>query len=357
MIPMPNRASPVWTDAELLECVAVLPEAPNVKTFSFRAPSGATFVYKAGQFITLDLPVPGGNVQRTFTMSSSPLSAGYISVTVKVQEGSVGSRWMHDHLTIGTRIKAYGPAGIFHLPDQPDGKYLYISAGSGVTPLMSMATTLYELGNDPDVCFIECAKRPRDLIFRQKLELMTSRTAGIDLHFVVGQNDPYEVWTGYRGRFNQLMLGLMCQDYLERDVYCCGPESFMDSVREILISLGYDMDRYHQEAFSAPVEDEKDLPEFNDVEADATAAAEVTFAKSGKTATGKETDTVLALARANGVPLPSGCSFGLCGTCKIKKISGDVHMVHNGGITDAEVDAGYILACCSHPLGTVEVEA
>ena len=117
------------------------------------------------------------------------------------------------------------------------------------------------------------------------------------------------------------------------------------------------MDRYHQEAFSAPVEDAVDLPEFDAVEADATASAEVIFAKSGKTATGKETDTVLALARANGVPLPSGCSFGLCGTCKIKKISGDVHMVHNGGITDAEVDAGYILACCSNPLGRVEVEA
>ena len=67
MIPMPGRDTPVWSDSELLECVMVVPEAPDVKTFSFRPPSGATFVYRAGQFITLDLPLPGGNVQRTYT--------------------------------------------------------------------------------------------------------------------------------------------------------------------------------------------------------------------------------------------------------------------------------------------------
>ena len=74
MIPMPGRDTPVWSDSEVLECVSVLPEAPGVKTFTFRPPSGATFVYRAGQFITLDLPVPGGNVQRTYTISSSPVT-------------------------------------------------------------------------------------------------------------------------------------------------------------------------------------------------------------------------------------------------------------------------------------------
>ena len=109
MIPMPGRDTPVWTDSEVLECVMVVPEAPDVKTFSFRPPSGATFVYKAGQFITLDLPVPGGNVQRTYTLSSSPVSNAYVSVTVKAHADSIGTRWMLDHLKPGMQIKAYGP--------------------------------------------------------------------------------------------------------------------------------------------------------------------------------------------------------------------------------------------------------
>lgn len=356
MIPMPTATTPVWTDAEPLECVAVLPEAPDVKTFSFRPPSGGTFVYKAGQFITLDLPVPGGNVQRTYTISSSPVTNAYLTVTVKAQPGSVGTRWMLDHLTPGMQIRAYGPAGLFHLPPQPDGKYLFISAGSGVTPMMSMAATLFERGESPDICFVQCAKRPLDLIFRRKLEFMAGRASGLKLHFVVEDSDPYEVWTGYRGQLNQLMLGLMCNDYLERDVYCCGPEGFMTAVREILNSLGFDMDRYHQESFAAPAETQAEMTEFDDVVPEDDAKAEIVFAKSGKSVVCRETDTVLQMARAQHLPIPSGCTFGLCGTCKVRKLSGEVVMVHNGGITEEEIEDGYILACCSNPIGRVEVE-
>jgi ferredoxin len=69
-----------------------------------------------------------------------------------------------------------------------------------------------------------------------------------------------------------------------------------------------------------------------------------------------ETDTVLAAAKAAGLNIPSGCTFGVCGTCKVKKTEGEVHMVHNGGISEEDIDAGYILACCSNPIGKVAVE-
>ncbi|WP_149754901.1 hybrid-cluster NAD(P)-dependent oxidoreductase [Roseivivax sediminis] len=353
---MPREDAPVWSDSEELECVATVPEAPNVMTFAFRPPSGARIWFRAGQFITLDLPVPGGNVQRTYTISSSPSTSAFLTVTVKAQEGSIGTRWMLDNLRPGARIRAYGPAGHFHMPPQPDGKYLFISAGSGVTPMMSMAAFLWERGEDPDIAFVHCAHSPNNIIFRQKLEYMASRVSGLKLHFVVGRDDPYTVWTGYRGRLTSLMLGLMVQDYLDRDVYCCGPEGFMENVREILISLGYDMDKYHQESFAAPAESRAELTEFDDLVLDESAKASVIFAKSGVTSDCFETDTVLGVARASGLNIPSGCTFGLCGTCKVRKRSGDVHMVHNGGISDEDIEAGYILACCSNPIGTVEVE-
>jgi ferredoxin len=185
---------------------------------------------------------------------------------------------------------------------------------------------------------------------------MATRVNGIKLHFVVREDDPYQAWTGYRGRFNQLMLGLMAPDYLERDVYCCGPEGFMQSVREMLNELGYDMSRYHQESFHAPVETRADAPVLDDVIPQEDVTAELVFAKSGVTATCRETDTVLGAAKAAGLNIPSGCTFGVCGTCKIRKLSGEVLMVHNGGIAEEDIEAGYILACCSHPIGRVEVE-
>lgn len=206
-----------------------------------------------------------------------------------------------------------------------------------------------------DVVFVNCARRPSDIIFRERLEHMASRVDGIDLHWVVEGTDPYTPWTGYRGMFNQLMLGLMAQDYLEREVFCCGPEQFMRAVREALAGLGYDMDRYHQESFHAPVAEAEIVPD--DVVPQDDNRAEVHFTLSGVTAKCSETDTVLAVARNAGLFIPSGCTMGICGTCKILKTDGQVHMLHNGGITDEDIEEGYILACCSNPLGPVSVEA
>jgi ferredoxin len=129
----------------------------------------------------------------------------------------------------------------------------------------------------------------------------------------------------------------------------------MQGVRDMLVSLGYDMGRYHQESFGAPVRTEAEAPVISDVVPDAETGAVITFATSGITAPCAETDTVLAVARRSGLNIPSGCTFGLCGTCKVKKTEGDVHMIHNGGISDDDIAAGWILACCSHPIGPVSV--
>lgn len=348
-------ASVPWKDGELLECAMIVPESADVASFTFRAPSGAWFDYQPGQFLTLDLPVPGGSVQRTYTISSSPSRPLSISITVKAQADSIGTRWMLDHLKPGMKLKAFGPSGIFSFHKHPAKKYLFISAGSGITPMMSMTTWAWDSGEMPDIVFVHAAKRPSEIIFRERLEQFANRVPGLQLRFTVEEPDPFRVWHGYHGRLSQIMLGLMAPDYLEREVFCCGPEPFMRAVRDMLGALGFDMSQYHQESFLAPVGTEADAPALHDVTPDAKVRAEITFATSGVTAACAETDTVLAVAKANGLNIPSGCTFGLCGTCKIAKVSGDVHMVHNGGISDEDIAAGYILACCSRPMGQVVV--
>jgi ferredoxin-NADP reductase len=351
-----NWSAEPWNDSELLECAMVVPETTDTATFTFRAPSGAWFDYQPGQFMTLDLPVPGGNVQRTYTISSSPSRPLSISITAKAQAGSIGTRWMLDHLKPGMKIKAYGPNGIFTSHKHKARKYLFISAGSGITPMMSMTTWAWDSGEMPDIVFVHSAKRPSEILFRERLEQFANRVPGLQLRFTVGQPDPFRTWPGYRGRLNQIMLGLMAPDYLDREVFCCGPEPFMQAVRDMLNALGYDMSRYHQESFGLAVANESEAPVLADVIPSDAAGAAITFAASGVTTTCAETDTVLAVAKRSGLNIPSGCTFGLCGTCKVKKISGEVHMVHNGGISEDDIAAGYILACCSHPMGAVSVE-
>ena len=101
MMAQQNWTARPWADSELLECAMVIPESTDSATIAFRAPSGAWFDYQPGQFLTLELPVPGGPMLRTSTISSSPSRPLSLSITVKAQAGSLGTRWLLDHLNPG----------------------------------------------------------------------------------------------------------------------------------------------------------------------------------------------------------------------------------------------------------------
>lgn len=358
LVRLPEQAEiPRWNaEADPLECVAVLPETENVRTFCFQAPNRGWFRYHPGQFVTLEVPVGPTPVYRTYTLSSSPSRPFLLMVTVKVNEGSLAGRWLFENMEAGKTLRASPPAGIFTCDLYPADKYLFISAGSGITPMMSMTRWFYDTGRCSDVTFINAARRPSQIIFRDELERMAARVPDFRLGWVVSENDPYKVWTGYRGRLNGLMLELMAPDYFEREIFCCGPEGFMQSVRDVLNLAGFDMTRYHEESFHAPITDPAAAPEPDDVIPDESLTARIIFARSGVEARCRQTDTILSVAKEAGLNIPSGCQFGVCGTCKIRRLSGETHMVHNGGIRDEEAEDGYVLACCTSPLGRVELD-
>ena len=129
----------------------------------------------------------------------------------------------------------------------------------------------------------------------------------------------------------------------------------MRAVREMLANAGFDMEHYHQESFSAPIIEEVVVPL---IEGEAAAdSLPLRFAVSDVDAQCLPGQTVLQAARASGVRISAACEFGLCGTCKVRKVSGTVAMNHNGGILDDEIEEGFILACCSRPVTAVEIEA
>ncbi|RUM99766.1 hybrid-cluster NAD(P)-dependent oxidoreductase [Pseudaminobacter arsenicus] len=352
-----------WNDRlQVLEVIGVIDEAPEVRTFIFRSDNQTWFRYKPGQFVTLELPVEGGSVMRTYTLSSSPSRPFSIAVTVKAQQGSIGTRWMFEHLKPGERLKAYGPGGNFSLHDHPAAKYLFISAGSGITPMMSMLRWLNDFAPQTDVAFVNCARRPEEIIFRKELELLGSRMPGLSLGFMIEERSSRESWFGHMGRLDAVRLPLLSPDFREREVFCCGPEPFMRAVRAMLESSGFDMAHYHQESFGASPVEPVPAPFVDELRLapDGAPAAEtvpIRFSLSDVDAECVSGQTVLQTARASGVRIPAACEFGLCGTCKVKKVSGEVEMSHNGGILDHEIADGFILACCSRPLAALEIEA
>ncbi|WP_176082883.1 hybrid-cluster NAD(P)-dependent oxidoreductase [Martelella sp. HB161492] len=345
-----------WNAREhMLECVAWTPEAPDVMTFTFRAEAeNIWFRYLPGQFITLELPVGPEPVLRTYTISSSPSRPFTIAVTVKMQADSIGTRWMFEHLKPGMKLKAIGPLGDFSYVRHPADKYLFISAGSGITPMMSMTRDLGDRDPDADIAFIHCARSPSDIIFRWELEYKARYMPFFNLGFIVTELERTQLWSGLKGWIDKAKIALLVPDFLDRKVFCCGPEPFMATVRESLAGSGFPMaESYFEESFKpdkpAPMVVVGDSGE-------ADARLSVSFTETGKTVEAEPGFTLLQTARAAGIRIPSACESGICGTCRVKCLSGKVDMQHNGGILDDEIDEGYVLACCSRPLSDVSVE-
>jgi ferredoxin-NADP reductase len=357
MLIAPVQAShdthPIWgVDCEdALVCRAVTDETHDVRSFHFATERPVRFRFEAGQFLTLDLPIDGRTVYRCYTISSPPTRPETVSITTKRVPGGPGSNWLHDNMRPGRRLRATGPSGVFVLPTLP-GKLLFLSGGSGVTPLMSMVRTLFDRAEDRDVVFVHSARSPADIIFRDELALMARRLPRLRVAHVVESTLGEPGWPGLVGRLDQRMLGLIAPDLREREVFCCGPAPYMASVRASLDAVGLDRSRYHEESFSF---DELPGPVAEEV-IEAEAAFSVTFAKSGKTVACPPGTTVLAAARQAGLRLPSSCTRGVCGTCKSRMLSGRVDMQHGGGIRPREIDQGMILICCSRPLEDLVID-
>ena len=345
-----------WSDKlQLLECISVTPETQDVMTFLFRSEDQNWFRYLPGQFVTLELPVGKEPLYRTYTLSSSPSRPYALSVTVKAQANSIGTRWMFDNLKPGMKIRALGPLGDFSYVRHPGDKYLFISAGSGVTPMMSMVRDMSDRAPQSDIAFINCSRSPSDIVFRHELEYLARFMPKLSLGFIVENCGRTDLWSGLKGMVDKAKIALLSPDFMERTVFCCGPEPFMAAVRSMLDASGFDMSRYHQESFSpaAPVT----VGESVLTDVDGEALSMVGFTLSGKEMACQPGQTVLMTARAAGVRIGAACESGICGTCRVLKLSGEVEMNHNGGILDDEIEEGYILACCSRPLTDVKVEA
>jgi ferredoxin-NADP reductase len=350
---------PPWNSArQMLVCTSVIDEAPDVKTFTFGVEGGGWFRYAPGQFITLELRTRDGDLHRTYTISSSPSRPYALAITIKAQAGSVGTRWLFDNVVPGFRIRAYGPAGNFTLARHPAKKYLFVSAGSGITPMMSMLRWLADCAPNTDVTFINSARRPEDIIFRGELEHLVTRMPKLSLGFIPEMRSGFSPWSGLTGRIDPHKLMLLAPDLLSREMFCCGPDPFMHAVSRMARAEGFSMDHYHQESFGATALSETALrPANDDGEVLPGIRYDIRFDLSGKDVLCHEDQTLLQAARASGVRIPAACESGLCGTCKVRKLSGEVDMRHNGGILDHEIGNGYILACCSRPLSAVQIEA
>ncbi len=347
---------------DTLICREIRQETHDVKTFVLASKAPRLFRYAPGQFLTLELEINGQTVNRCYTLSSSPTRPDQVSITVKRVKAGVVSNWLHDNLHVGGQLRVLGPAGDFSCflrPMLAKQRYLFLSAGSGITPLMSMSRAIHDLSLDADIIFMHSARTPEDIIFWRELELISFNRPRFQTRFICEKHENHPDWTGLSGLLSPAMLKNAAPDFLSRHVYTCGPALYMESVRAMLTMAEFSMSQYHEESFSFEVlqaETNEVIHVASHSQLPAISQFTIEFKHTGEQVSCGPDQTILSAARAAGMRLPTSCTQGLCGTCKTKMVSGQVAMKHAGGIRQKEIDQGWILPCCSKPMSHLVLE-
>ena len=337
----------VWCEGTTqLKVADIIEETHDVKTFRLVGKEPMLFSYKPGQFITFILNINGQEVRRSYSMSSSPSRPYLLEVTIKRIAGGLVSNWFCDHVKLGDELSVKGPMGKFTCFNFPSNKLLFIGAGSGITPIISMSRWITDTGSDVDVKLLASFKTPADIMFRKELEMLSARHSAFRVALTVtADHQDYAHWQGFKGRVNKDMLNTFVPDILERHIFMCGPDPFAENIKNILNEIGYDMSCFHSESFGMG----RSASDANTPSQSLQLKGprhKITFAKSNLTVETDENINLLALAEAYGIELDYSCRAGSCGECEVK-CKGRVEMSDACEIDEKTRNAGFIYACCS----------
>ncbi|HEX7668730.1 MAG TPA: FAD-binding oxidoreductase [Polyangiaceae bacterium] len=332
---------------------AVRDETHDVKTFVLR-PNARFGTFLPGSCVTVHVSIGGRSVQRSYSLSSAPEGDRLVTITVKRVPGGLVSNHLADTLRPGDILELGAPEGQFVLRPStgalPD-KLLMVSAGSGITPVMSMLRHLIAVGSasrgggggsPAEVTFLHFARSPRDVIFGRELEAIAKGNAHVKVVLCV--EEPGDSWTGLSGRFSKALLESVAPEFRTMATYLCGPSGFMRVVMQTFERAEADLSKLRFERFSADFDASQFLEH----------SQTIRFLKSGVDALSNRPLTVLQEAEGQGLKVDSGCRAGTCGTCRCKKRKGVVFNTATG--QESGTGEEMIYPCVSIARGTVEVE-
>jgi 3-ketosteroid 9alpha-monooxygenase subunit B len=296
------------------------------------------FEYRAGQFLSFKVPFEGRVLTRSYSLSSSPDVEPEHKVTVKRVDGGRISNWMNDRVEVGTRLMVVPPAGHFVLQPDSTREIVLFSAGSGITPCISIVkSALATTGRRLRLVYAN--RDARSIIFRQELEGLAAAHPE-RLEVVHSLDDE-------RGFVTAADVAGWVRDRPDADFYLCGPDLFMTTVEDALRELGVVRERIHIERFLSPPDHEAgEVPEVVTAETGA-APASITIVLDGQQheIPYQAGERVLAAARRAGLDPPFSCEEGYCSCCMAKLVEGQVAMATNDCLTPDLLAEGWVLTC------------
>jgi ferredoxin-NADP reductase len=328
--------NPLWSTRELRGRIERIDHETSDAATVLIKPGYSWQGHSPGQFLRIGVDINGVRNWRAYSLTSDPYRPdGLIGVTVKcVDEGKV-SPYLVRRGRPGTIVSLGGVEGDFVLPEPLPDKLLFITAGSGITPIMSMLRHLDAAGAVGDVAHLHSARKTDLVIFGDELRELARRRDGFQLH---------EQLTGERGRMGPGDLDRLCPDWRERDTYISGPSDMLDAFSEHFDRDG-DRERLHMERFQ---------PKLGLGEGTTGEGGAIRFCKSGREATSDGSRPILVAGEAEGLELRYGCREGICHTCVGELISGRVRDLRNGKVYGQEGEM--VRTCINAPEGPIEID-
>jgi 3-ketosteroid 9alpha-monooxygenase subunit B len=328
-----------------LEIAHVVTETDDARSLVFKVPDDSQapaerLRYAPGQFLTLRIPSDRtGSVARCYSLCSSPFADEALTVTVKRDRDGYASNWLCDNAHAGMRVHVLAPSGTF-VPKTLDSDFVLLSAGSGITPIMSICKSALSEGGGK-VVLVYANRDQRSVIFADALRELAAKYP--DRLTVVHWLESLQ------GLPSANALAQLAAPFTDRQAFICGPGPFMEAAREALESLKLPAGQIHSEVFKSldsdpfaavTIEDDSDTP---------PASAVVELDGQTHTVSWPRKAKLLDVLLDAGLDAPFSCREGHCGACATTLRNGKVNMEVNDVLEQQDLDDGLILACQAHP--------
>jgi stearoyl-CoA 9-desaturase NADPH oxidoreductase len=328
--------NPLWSTRELRGRVQRIErETPGAVTVLIK-PGWEWEGHRPGQYLRLGIEVDGVHHWRAYSLTSDPARPdGFIAITPKLVEGGKVSPFLFRRVLPGTIVRLGGVEGTFVLPDPLPPRLLFISAGSGITPIMSMLRSIAGNGPIADIVHLHSARLPEDVIFARELQQLGVRHPGYRLHQRI---------TGQQGRMTPEELDELCPDWAERETFLCGPAGLLEAITERFKRDG-DPARLHVEHFQ---------PDAVVGDGERGLGGTIDFCKSAVQGESDGEQPILLAGENAGADLPFGCRMGICHTCVGRLRAGRVRDLRTGRVHGQPGEM--LRTCINAPEGHVEIE-
>ena len=335
------------SDFHALQVLSVDSLTPNSVALTFDVPPSLkeTFQFTAGQYITIKKKVNGEEVRRAYSISSSP-SSGKLTVGIKKMPNGTFSTYANENIAVGDNLDVMKPEGrfVFEYADAPTTIAAF-AAGSGITPIMSIAQTVLEANEANKFVLVFGNQNPNEAMYRKELlQLQEKYNNRFFIQWVYSRSNEDDCLFG---RIENATVNLILKNKFkgfEFDAfYLCGPEQMITSVSDSLKNNGVSEAQILFELFTASD------THSNEVEGlEGQAKVTVILDDEEQEFTMDQKEFVLDAVLKNDIDAPYSCQGGVCSSCIARVVEGEAEMVKNQILTDSEVAEGLILTCQAH---------